>query len=498
MEGDLREEQSVQDKQPKALWLLAGTELGERFSFYSMRAIFMLYLLNALALAPGKAGPIMGAFMGLSYVLAIIGGYVADRFWGQQKAIIFGGIFITVGQFIMGFHAMTSDAGNTQLTMMYFAIAIIVGGVALLKPNVTSILGPMYKTNDPRRDGGFTIFYMGINVGALIANLVVPFIAEESSQAGAKWEYGFFAAGIVMLISTIIFCALRKKVVGKEGSKPGLTHTITKPEIVKTFVVIGLAVGAIYLSKMISFAGPIMIILGIIGFTYYLFSHLDDKKEKQRILVIFIMAFFVIFFWSAFEQAGTSLTIFADRQVDRMVPAFIPFLGGKELPAGVFQSLNPFIIILLAPLFSKMWISLAKKNIEPSTPAKFVWGLFLLAAGFGFMVLAATAFMKTGMKVGMYFLFFSYLVQTLGELCLSPVGLSMVTKLAPSKFVSLLMGFWFVAIGSANFTAGWFSGYYDTIALNKFFMIPTTMALASAIILWILVKPIKKWMHGIH
>ncbi len=498
MEGDLREEQSAQDKQPRALWLLAGTELGERFSFYSMRAIFMLYLLNALALAPGKAGPIMGAFMGLSYVLAIIGGYIADRFWGQQKAIIAGGIFIAVGQFIMGFHAMTSSAGNTQLSMMYFAIAIIVGGVALLKPNVTSILGPMYRTNDPRRDGGFTIFYMGINVGALIANLVVPFIAEESSQAGAKWEYGFFAAGIVMLISLVIFCVLRKKVIGEPGSKPGLRHSITKQEIVKSLIVLALAIGAIYISKMISFAGPVLIIAGIIGFTYYLFSHLDDVKEKQRILVIFILAFFVIFFWSAFEQAGTSLTIFADRQVDRMVPAFIPIIGGKDLPAGVFQSLNPFLIILLAPLFSKMWITLAKKNMDPSTPMKFVWGLALLALGFFFMVLGATAFMKTGMRVGMSFLCFSYLFQTLGELCLSPVGLSMVTKLAPSKFVSLLMGFWFVAIGSANFTAGWASGYYDKIALNKFFMIPTAMAALSALVLLVLVKPIKKWMHGIH
>jgi len=492
------ENTQIQEKQPRGLWLLAGTELGERFSFYSMRVIFMLYLLNALALSTETAGPIVGAFMGLSYILAIIGGYVADRFWGQQRSIIVGGIFIAIGQFIMGIHAVVSTPESTNLPWMYFAIAVIVSGVALLKPNVTSVLGPLYKTNDPRRDGGFTIFYMGINVGALIANLAVPFIAEESSQAGAKWEYGFFAAGAVMLICVIIFALFRKKYVGDVGTKPGLKKPLTGAEIFKTILVLAAAFGGYHLCKAFPVATPVIIIMGIIGFLYYLFSHLEQKEEKQRIFVILILAFFVIFFWSAFEQAGTSLTIFADRQVDRMVPAFIPIFGGKELPAGIFQSINPFMIILLAPLFSKMWIKLAKKKIEPSTPMKFVWGLSLLALGFGIMVLAATAFIETGVKVGMYFLVFSYLVQTLGELCLSPVGLSMVTKLAPSKFVSLLMGFWFVAIGSANFTAGWFSGYYDKIALNKFFLIPTGMAAVSAIILIFLVKPLRKWMHGIH
>ena len=495
-------EQVIKDKHPKGLMLLAGTELGERFSFYGMRVIFMLYMLNALQLGTETTGSIYGWYIGMVYMFGLVGGYVADRFWGQQKAIIWGGILIAIGQFAMGFHSMISSSVNTNISFLYFSIGAIIVGVSLLKPNISAIIGGLYEQNDARRDGGFTLFYMGINIGALLATLIVPFIAEEG-RAGAewaRWHYGYFSAGIVMVIALLVFLKYRKSHIGEIGNTPTSKHPVTKDEMVKTSIIAAVGIGAVLLmSKFNSLGGYYTILTGLIivgalaGFLYYIYNGLETVEEKRKTTVIFVLAFFTFFFWSAFEQAGGSLTIFADRQTDRTLPFFIPFIG-KELPAGVFQAINPFMIIILAPFFSKLWIGLAKKNMDPSTPMKFVWGLALLALGFLFMIFGAMSFMKTGMKVGISFLLFSYFFQTVGEICLSPVGLSMVTKLAPSKFVSLLMGFWFVAIGSANYTAGLYSGMYDKMALDEFFMIPTATAAIAALILLIIYKPIKKWM----
>lgn len=499
----MEQNQVLEEKQPKGLFLLAGTELGERFSFYGMRVIFMLYMLNALQLGTEKAGSIYGWYIGLVYMLGLIGGYIADRFCGQQKSIIVGGLFIAIGQFLMAFHASVSSVANQNLSMMYLAIGTIIAGVSLLKPNISAIIGGLYKKNDPRRDGGFTLFYMGINVGALLSNLIIPFIAEEGRVGAewARWTYGYFLSGVVMVLALMVFLKLRKKYLGEIGLKRTVAEKISKQELMKTLGILVVGILAIYacfyLNKMgYSQATPVLIIIALAGFLYYIYSGLDTADEKKKTTVIFVLAFFVFFFWSAFEQAGGSLTIFADRQTDRSLPFNIPFIG-QELPAGLFQAINPFMIIILAPIFSKLWVKLAKKNMDPSTPMKFVWGLILLSLGFAFMVFGAMAFMKTGAKVGISFLLFSYLFQTLGEICLSPVGLSMVTKLAPSKFVSLLMGFWFVAIGSANYTAGLYSGMYDKMALDEFFMMPTATAGIAAIILLIIYKPIKKWMGDI-
>jgi len=502
----MEQNQVVKEKQPKGLLLLAGTELGERFSFYGMRVIFMLYMLNALQLGTEKTGSIYGWYIGMVYVLGLVGGYIADRFWGQQKSIIVGGIFIALGQFALAFHSLVSSSQNTNLAFLYLSLGTIIVGVSLLKPNISAIVGGLYEKNDPRRDGGFTLFYMGINIGALLSTLIIPFIAEEGRVGAewARWSYGYFLAAIVMVISIVAFIKYKKAFIGDIGNKPTINHPITKAEIIKTISIIVISLFGVYLISVLNKLGgyysiltALMLVGALVGFLYYIYSGLETTDERRKTTVIFVLAFFVFFFWTAFEQAGGSLTIFADRQTDRSLPFFIPFIG-KELPAGVFQAINPLLIILLAPFFSKLWIGMAKKNIEPSTPMKFVWGLALLALGFLFMVFGAMAFLKTGLKVGISFLLFSYLFQTLGEICISPVGLSMITKLSPSKFVSLLMGFWFVAIGSANYTAGIYSGMYDSIALDKFFMIPTATAGVAAILLLLIYKPIRRWMGDIH
>lgn len=426
------------EKQPAGLYLLFFTEMWERFSYYAMRGILVLYLIKALEFSESAASSLYGSVTGLIYLSPLIGGYIADRWWGQRRAIIVGGILMALGQF--------SIAAQPTLLFLYTGLTLIVIGNGFFKPNISTLVGELYQQNDPRRDAGFTIFYMGINLGAFICNFVAGTLAEK-----VGWSYGFAAAGVGMIIGLIIFIWGKNKYLQGQGKKPVVMTKQERKEHPNT---------------------PL------------------TKAEKQRIVVIFIMAFFSIFFWSAFEQAGASLTIFADKFTDR-------FIFGWEMPTSWFQSLNPLFIVMFAPLFSKLWLKLAKKGIEPSTPGKFVYAFAALAFGFLILVGASFVIQATGLKVGIFWLVFAYMFHTFGELCLSPVGLSLVTKLAPLRFASLLMGTWFLANAAANKTAGVYSGMFGQISNVQFFTWLVVMPLVGGTLLFSLRKLIIKWMNGV-
>lgn len=428
---------------PAGLYLLFATEMWERFSFYSLKALFVLYLTSALMLDKQEASAHFGTLMSLIFLSPLIGGYIADRWIGQRSAIIIGGILMAAGQFAMG---------GGSMTYVFIAMGLIVAGNGFFKPNISSIVGELYEKNDPRRDGGFTIFYMGINLGSLLAGFIAGTLAEK-----VGWGWGFASAGIGMLIGLALFLWGQNKYLQGKGLAPRRYAAQQKEEKTK------------------SIDAPL------------------TKNEKQRIAVIFIMAFFSIFFWTVFEQKGAALNLIAKENLDRVITIF----GHSfEIPATWFQSVNPFFIILLAPLFSKTWIMLGKIGKDPSIPAKFMIAFWFIALGYG-LLLTASIGLSGADKIGMLWLIGAYLLFTMGELCLSPVGLSMVTKLSPPKFISLLMGTWFLANAAAGKLAGFYSGLLDSMTLSQFFTWPTLTPIAASLLLLLLIKPINRWMHGV-
>jgi len=445
----------IKHSHPKGLYFLFTIEMWERFSYYGMRALLVLYMVKYLLFSTEKAGNVYGLYTGLVYLTPLIGGYIADKYLGQKNCIIIGGILMMIGHFAMSIEG---------LHFFYAALGSLIIGSGFFKPNISTIVGQLYEKNDPRRDGGFTIFYMGINLGAFLSPLISGTLGEK-----VGFHYGFASAGVGMLIGLIIFMWGQNKFIKNVGNRPICAVTDDKNKNAKQIATLPLVARN---DKKIYCESPL------------------TKTEKQRIAVIFIMMFFTIFFWASFEQAGSSLTLFAERSTDRM----IPFLNW-EFPASYFQSVNPLLIILFAPLFSKIWLDLADINKNPSLPVKFALGLLLVAVGFIVMVFASTL-ANTG-KVSFLWLIGVYLFHTLGELCVSPVGLSMVTKLAPLKFASLLMATWFLSSFFANLTAGCFAGCYDSLKTTEFFVIPAIITGISAIILLLLKKPIKKLMNGI-
>ncbi len=444
----------VKEGHPKGLYLCFSVEMWERFSFYGMRALLVLFMTKYLLLNTEKAGNIYGAYLGLVYLSPLIGGYISDRYWGQNKSIIFGGIVMAIGQaFLAAVSFMSPEIVTNNMWLTYYpALGVIILGCGFIKANISTAVGTLYGKNDPRRDGAYTIFYMGINLGAMLAPLVCGTLGEKYG-----WGYGFASAAVLMALGVVNYVMWNKKLLPDAVFHPAGAKKVNED-------------GSLQKHEPLT------------------------AEEKQRVAVIFIMAFFVIFFWSAFEQAGSSLTLFADRSTDRVLHIF----GyAWEVPTTYFQSLNPLFIFVLAPVFSKLWVWMAKRNVEPTTPHKFVWGLGLLSLGF--VVMAYTASLVSGgNKVNMILLVLVYLLHTLGELCLSPVGLSMVTKLSPARFGSLMMGVWFGAIFVANFTGGWFAGKYDSMSIVTFFTILVISSGAAAVLLLFLAKPIKRWMHGIH
>jgi POT family proton-dependent oligopeptide transporter len=456
---------------PKGLYLLYFTELWERFSYYGMRAIFTLYMVNALLLNKDQASSIYGSYTGLVYLTPLLGGYIADRYWGNRKSIMFGGILMAIGQFIMFFSGSFYANQDIAMPLMFGGLGFLIFGNGFFKPNISTMVGQLYKEGDRRVDSAFTIFYQGINMGALIAPAVCGTLGEQYDVTGAvvpgAFKYGFLAAGIGMIISLIMFYFYKNRLLKTPdgvdvGMKP--EKVIKEVSDLKPSNKIGLKIllpaliGEIALFSIFKFVAQ-MDIIGSLIFSLCLVLPaviISDpsltKIEKSRIWVIYIIAFFVIFFWSAFEQAGASLTFFAQEQTNRDIL-------GWNMPASLFQSFNAMFIVILAPVFVAIWSFLGRKNIEPSSPVKQSIGLAFLALGYLFIAFGVNG-INPWDKVSMIWLVGLYLIHTIGELCLSPIGLSMVVKLAPVRLASLLMGVWFMSTATANKFAGELSSLY--------------------------------------
>ncbi len=506
---------------PKALFILFFAEMWERFSYYGMRALLTLYMVKELfaAMDSGAADAmslsIYGSYTSMVYLTPVIGGILADRIFGFRKAIIFGGVLMMLGHFALALEGMMFH-GNMML--FFFSLALIIVGNGFFKPNISSFLGTFYEDNDPKKDGGFTIFYMGVNIGALLSILTCGYVGQEIS-----WHYGFGLAGIGMGLGLIVFMVYAKQVFGNKGLYPNSGSFAVLDESAKDLpsppkgliqrqwlAVLGSILLIPIVVSLMDLDSTLTTILLIASVGVLLFLIIQgmmekDKKQGQRMWVIAVLFVFHAVFWALFEQAGGSITLFTDRNVDRVV-------FGSELPASVFQFFNSLFIMLLAPAFTWIWHQLNKRNMEPSTPMKFFLGLFQLALGFGILVLGARYFSTDGV-MPLIFLVLMYLLHTMGELSLSPVGLSMVTKLSLKRMIGLVMGVWFLSISLANKMAGFIGGltaqsgeggdklpptesilvYSETYLFWGFYVVMGAAALL------LVVKPLlRKWMHGIH
>ncbi|WDE00550.1 MULTISPECIES: peptide MFS transporter [Thalassomonas] len=439
---------------PKGLFLLFGTEMWERFGYYGMRALLVLYLVatvenGGFGWTTGEALGLYGTFTMAVYLTPMIGGWLADNFIGQRKAIILGGILFSLGYFTLGI-PKTMITGMEE-NVFYLGLILICCGNGLFKANVSSLVGELYEDGDHRRDGAFTIFYMGINLGAFLSPLIVGYLGEQ-----VNWHYGFIAAGCGMLIGLFLQLTLANKYLGEIGVVPSAKKAgANSKEELKARAL--------------------------------------TKEEKDRTKVILIMSVFSVIFWAGFEQAGGLFNIYASQFTDR------DFMG-FEVPASWFQSLNAMFIILLAPVVASIWIKMDTK--EPTSPVKFALAMVFLALGFFVMVWATMVQGgDTSVKVSMLFLVFAYLFHTLGELCLSPIGLSLVSKLAPVKFTSLLMGAWFFFTALSNKLAafiGQFVGEGEQQVENAgtIFMSVGGAALVTAVIIFLSANKLVAWMHG--
>ena len=421
---------------PKGLFVCFATEMWERFSYYGMRALLILYLTKHWEFTDATSYLIYGAYTSLVYIMPVFGGMLADQILGSKKAVTYGAILLVFG------HLGMTVESNEQI--FYLSLALIVSGVGFLKPNISTMVGALYEEGDPRRDSGFTIFYMGINIGAFTATLLCGYLGEEIG-----WAYGFGAAGIGMLLGLFIFLWGQKYLEGL--AEPPSNKYMTKFNGISyenwayiTGVVMVLITW--FLVQNSQLVGQLLGGFGVIFIGAWLLYALLKcaPEERDRLIVVGILILFSLIFWALFEQAGSSLNILTDRGVDRVI-------FGWEVPASMFQSLNAGFIFTIAPLFALLWIALAKRNMEPSTPIKFSIGIVLV--GLGFLALVYGMNSSEGLQTGVIWIVLIYLLHTLGELCLSPVGLSSVTKLSPQRIVGFMMGMWFFASAAGNYVA---------------------------------------------
>jgi len=430
---------------PRGLGLIFVVEMWERFSYYGMRAILVLYLVNALRWDTAHAAGLYGTYTMAVYLTPLVGGYLADRWIGTRRSLVLGGAIIAAGHFALAFPGMS---------MFYVGLTLIVIGTGFFKPNASTMVGQMYRPGDARRDSGFTIFYMGINVGAFLGPIVCGYLAQT---ARFGWHWGFAAAGVGMVLGLATYLWGRERYlhgIGLGVERGGATTGPAHVERGQHTLLHG-AIGAVAGAAVAALTGGLTVVglvVGVaVGATFAVTFLGTRGEERRRVVALFIIVFFVIFFWAAYEQTGSSMNLFADRNTD------LTFLGWA-MPSSWFQSFNPLAILVFAPVFAAAWQTLGLRGKEPSTALKMVLGLFLLGVGFLFM-LAGGARADTGVLVSPVWLALAYLFHTLGELCLSPVGLSYMTKLAPARFASLLMGAWFLANAAANKIAGAIAAY---------------------------------------
>jgi POT family proton-dependent oligopeptide transporter len=461
-------------KHPSGLYVLFITEMWERFSYYGMRALFVLFMTKALLFDKALGSEIYGSYTGLVYLTPLIGGYMADRYWGNRKSIIVGGFLMAIGQFFMFLAGTFYTQAEFAAMLMFVGLGFLILGNGFFKPNISTMVGQLYPAGDKRVDSAFTIFYMGINLGAFIAPLLCGYLGDTGNPADFRW--GFLAACLGMCLSLVAFIALKNKyIVTPEGEQIGVRPNSERhaektgqkaPVNYKSLVlwtgIFLLLLFVFHYSLELDVIGSFIFALTITAPGYIISDPSLSKIERDRIWVILIAAFFVIFFWAAFEQAGASLTYFAEEQTDRS-------WFGSVIPTSYFQSINAIAIVIFAPAFVWLWGLLGNKGMEPSSPLKQAIGLFLLAMGY-LVIAFGVKGIDPSTKVSMIWLVSLYTIHTFGELCLSPIGLSMVNKLAPVKLASLLMGVWFLSTAAANKFAGTLSSLYpEEVKLEKIY-----------------------------
>jgi POT family proton-dependent oligopeptide transporter len=485
---------------PVGLSTLFFTEMWERFSYYGIRPLLVLFMTAALTQGGfgfdrTTASSIVGIYAACVYLASLPGGWIADRLLGLRRAIWYGGILIALGHLSIALSIVFAHSA------FFIGLVLIVMGTGLLKPNISAIVGELYPEGGSRRDAGFSIFYMGINIGALVAPLITGYLGER-----VGWHLGFGAAGVGMVIGLITYRLRADKTLGDVGMVPGSTdpaeHRRVKLTALIAVAVIALLVvltmaGIIHLNP-VSVAQKMTIVIVGSALAYFIYLFVGGgltAEEKKRVVVIILLFFFAAIFWSAFEQAPTSLNLFARDYTDRVV-------FGWEMPTLWLQAANSVFVILLAPVFAAVWIGLGRRGKDPSSVAKFAWGLFFAGLGFVVMVFAANIVINGGgnVRVSPWWLVLSYLFQTIGELSLSPVGLSSMTKLAPYKFKGQMMGIWFMASALGNLIAGLVGGHVDPEKLQEMptlFWQTSMWLFIAAVVCALLVKPVGKMMRGV-
>lgn len=515
---------TVSKSHPKGLYLLFVVEMWERFSYYGMKAILILYLVQNVLTTPDANGLVnpgrgwskadaallLGLYAGLAYLMPMVGGIIADKFIGTHRSMLVGGITIALGHIVLAVSGMggmaSSDLG---MSVFVFGLALIIMGTGHFKPCVSVMVGQLYPQHDSRRDGAFTIFYMGINLGAFLAPLACGYLGQR-----VGWHYGFGAAAVGMILGLIIYQLGRPTLLKGIGLPPENGKNIMVP-LFLIAIAISAAAAAIFhfggfgamqkLQEAIisdpvgKIAVPVVLTLvtgGLIGW----FVSIQEKQDRGPVFAILAAIIFNAFFWLAFEQAGGTLNLFADEKTNLK-------LLGMNIPSSFFQSVNPFFIFTCAPLFAILWVWLGKRNLNPSQFGKIGWGLLLLGLGYIIITMGGVA-AKDGAKVSALFLLGTYFLHTMGELCLSPTGLSFCTKVAPVKFVSFIMGIWFLSSFVANLGAGIVGSQIEKIEKGEvslpwhfggqadFFMLFVVSSIAAAIVAFAVTPFMKKLLHG--
>jgi POT family proton-dependent oligopeptide transporter len=498
---------------PTGLFICFATEMWERFSFYGMKYLLLLYLTKYHLYTDGMGLDVLGGYAAMVYAMPVIGGLLADRYLGMRKAVLFGGCLLVLGHLGMAVEGEQASLVNGTLVrdefalqVFYFSLALIVIGVGFLKPNISTIVGRLYEDNDPRRDAGFTIFYMGINIGAFTATLLCGYLGETYG-----WAYGFGAAGFGMMFGLATFTWGQRHLHGHaEPHAPELLLEKVFAGIKRETVIYLGGIAAVFaVWQMLQFHAVVEATLNIMslavlaGLTWFLVTKCD-KVERERMIVLMVLTISTVVFWALFEQSAASMTLYADRVMDRE-------LLGVELTAAQFGSMNALFIFLLAPGFAWLWTALGRANLEPSTPVKFALGIAQAGLGFGALVLGATMPDQSG-RVAAIWMVLAYMLHTSGELCLSPVGLSAVTKLAVPRVVGVMMGAWFLATAYSEFVAAQLAklATVDTLPGE---VAEISVALASYTslfqdLMWVglgigalmlLISPLlRKLMHGVH
>lgn len=422
----------LENKHPKGLYLLFCVEMWERFSYYGMRALLVLYMVQTLMYSTQKAGSIYGWYTGLVYLTPLLGGYLADRYFGQRKCITAGAILMTCGLFLLAFG---------HKSMFLFSLFLMISANGFIKSNISSVLGLLYGDNSKQKDSAYTIFYMGINFGAFLSPLVCGTLAVKFG-----YEYGFAAAGCGMLLGLLCYKIFENKLLGQNGLYPVQKESTNDEK-----------------------AAPL------------------TNTQRQQLISLIILIIFTIPFWVCFEQAGSSLTLFAQYATNRN-------FFGHEIPTGYFQSLNPLFIITLAPVISLLWEKLRQKDKEPTSVEKFAIALVLMT--FAYIILTFAGYLAAGSKISPLWLVAGYFVMTLSELCLSPIGLSLVSKLAPKQFLSLMMGGWFLMCFSGNLFAGLLGGEYEKLQHSELFGSLAVLSFATFVVLLFFIPKLNKVLKG--